>query len=144
MPSPFEAETPVLAALINNTLGRDCQLATSPNQKGSAMRIVFPLLAAVLLATPVAVQAATTKPTPAHLSMQQRFEQANVTHDGHLTLDQAKAGYKSIVRHFTAIDHDNKGYITEDDIRAYYKTLRASHHQPAPTPPSAPTPAHSG
>jgi threonine aldolase len=108
------------------------------------MRIVFPLLAAVLLATPAAVQAATTKPTPAHLSMQQRFEQANVTHDGHLTLDQAKAGYKSIVRHFTAIDHDNKGYITEDDIRAYYKTLRASHHQPAPTPSSAPTPAHSG
>ena len=63
--------------------------------------------------------------------MQQRFEQANVTHDGHLTLDQAKTGYKSIARHFDAIDRDKKGYITEDDIRAYDKTQHTLHHQAA-------------
>ena len=53
------------------------------------------------------------------------------THDGHLTLDQAKTGYKSVARHFAAIDQDKKGYITEDDIRAYNKTQRALHHQSA-------------
>jgi hypothetical protein len=40
-------------------------------------------------------------------------------------------GYKSVARHFAAIDQDKKGYITEDDIRAYYKTQRALHHQSA-------------
>jgi hypothetical protein len=48
-----------------------------------------------------------------------------------MTLDQAKTGYKSIARHFAAVDQDKKGYITEDDIRAYYKTQRALHHQSA-------------
>jgi hypothetical protein len=63
--------------------------------------------------------------------MAQRFEQANVTHDGHLTLEQAKTGYKSVARHFSAIDQDKKGYITEEDIRAYHKTQRTLHHQPS-------------
>ncbi len=65
--------------------------------------------------------------------MEQHFEQANVTHDGHLTLEQAKTGYKSIARHFAAIDQDKKGYVTVDDIRAYNKTQRALHHQSAST-----------
>ena len=95
------------------------------------MRILLPLFAAAMLALPTHAQTATAKPNPTHLSMQQRFAQANVTHDGHLTLDQAKTGYKSLVRHFAAIDQDKKGYITEDDIRAYYKTQRALHHQSA-------------
>jgi hypothetical protein len=63
--------------------------------------------------------------------MQQQFEQANTTHDGHLTLDQAKAGFKTVARHFTAIDQDKKGYVTQDDIKAYYKTQRTLHHQSA-------------
>ncbi len=97
------------------------------------MQILLPLFAAVMLALPTHAQTATTKPNHTHLSMQQRFEQANVTHDGHLTQDQAKTGYKSLVRHFTVIDQDKKGYITEDDIRAYNKTQRALHHQSAAT-----------
>ncbi len=56
-----------------------------------------------------------------------------MTHDGHLTLDQAKAGYKSIAHHFDAIDKDKRGYITEDDIRAYHKTQRTLHHQASST-----------
>ena len=64
------------------------------------MRILLPLLAAVVFALPAHAQTATTKPTHTRLTMQQRFEQANVTHDGHLTLDQAKTGYKSVARHF--------------------------------------------
>lgn len=96
------------------------------------MRILLPLFAAIVFALSAHAQTTTTHTTH-HLTAQQRFEQANVTHDGHLTLDQAKTGYKSIARHFAAIDQDKKGYITEDDIRAYYKTQRALHHQSAST-----------
>jgi Ca2+-binding EF-hand superfamily protein len=96
------------------------------------MRITLPLLA-IAIALPAYAETTTGKPMHAHTTMQQRFEQANTTHDGHLTLDQAKTGYKSLVRHFSVIDQDKKGFITEDDIRAYYKTQRALHHQPAPT-----------
>jgi hypothetical protein len=100
------------------------------------MRRLLALLAACALAFPAYAQTASTGSSTAkarsheHLSMQQRFENANTTHDGHLTLDQAKAGYPAVARHFTAIDQDKKGYVTAHDIRAYYKTLRA-HHQAA-------------
>ena len=98
------------------------------------MRILLALLALPLFVASAHAQTAatstTTKPANAHHTMDQRFQQANVTHDGHLTADQAKTGYKSIARHFAAIDQDKKGYITEDDIRAYYKTQRALHHPP--------------
>jgi|SRR5271166_189789 len=97
------------------------------------MRIMLPLLAAAMLALPAFAQTTTAKPTHTRLTMAQHFEQANVTHDGHLTLEQAQTGYKSIARHFAAIDQDKKGYITEDDIRAYNKTQRALHHQSAST-----------
>jgi hypothetical protein len=94
------------------------------------MRILVPLAAAAMFTVTVPVQAA--QPTHAHQGITQRFEQANTTHDGHLTLEQAQAGYKSVARHFSAIDRDKKGYITEDDIKAYYKGQRALHHQSAP------------
>jgi len=95
------------------------------------MRFLLPLLAAAMLAAPVYANAATAE-NHKHQSMEQQFQRANVTHDGHLTLDQAKSGYKTIARHFAAIDQDKKGYITEADIRAYYKTQRVLHHQSVP------------
>jgi hypothetical protein len=97
------------------------------------MRILLPLLAAAMLTIPAYAQTTDAKPTHTRLTMPQRFEQANTTHDGHLTLDQAKTGYKSVARHFATIDQDKKGYITEDDIRAYNKAQRALHHQSAST-----------
>jgi hypothetical protein len=98
------------------------------------MRILFALLAVPLLS--FAAQAQTTgttgtEPTHKHLTMEQRFEQANVTHDGHLTEEQAKTGYKSVARHFSAIDQDKKGYVTLDDIHAYNKQQHTLHHQAA-------------
>ena len=93
------------------------------------MRILLTLLTAAVLALPAQAETSTTK--HARLTMEQRFEQANSTHDGHLTLEQAKSGYKTIARHFDAIDQDKKGYITEDDIRAYNKTQRSLHRQSA-------------
>lgn len=94
------------------------------------------LVAAFLLALSFAMgqaqaqaQSEDAKPAPHHrMNWQQRFEQANTTHDGHLTLEQAKGGYPSIARHFTEIDSAGKGYVTEDDIRAWHKQRRSSHH----------------
>ena len=101
------------------------------------MRILLALLALPLFVVSAHAQTAatstTTKPANAHHTMDQRFQQANVTHDGHLTADQAKTGYKSIARHFAAIDLDKKGYITEADIRAFDKTQRTLHQQAAAT-----------
>jgi len=94
------------------------------------MRTLLPLLFAALIALPAS---AGSTPKQGRQTMTQRFEQANTTHDGHLTLEQAKAGYKSVARHFDAIDVDKKGYVTEDDIRAYNKTQRTLHHQPTST-----------
>jgi hypothetical protein len=95
------------------------------------MRTLLALLALPLFA--LSAQAQTTNTTPAHkqLTMDQRFQAANVTHDGHLTEEQAQAGYKSIARHFASIDKDKKGYITEGDIHAYNKMQHTLHHEPA-------------
>lgn len=105
------------------------------------MRFPLLLLALPFLALPVQAQTTTATPTTTattattsthhRITWEQRFTQANTTHDGHLTMDQAKAGYSSLARHFAAIDQDKKGYITEDDIRAYYKAQHALHHQSA-------------
>ena len=93
------------------------------------MRILLPLIAAAMLALPAYAKTTTGTPTHSRQTTAQHFEQANVTHDGHLTLEQAQSGYKSIASHFAAIDHDNKGYITLDDINAYNKAQRALHHK---------------
>ncbi len=95
------------------------------------MRILLPILALAMFTLPALGQSTNTAPRHPHQAMEQRFEQANTTHDGHLTLDQAKEGYKSVARHFDAIDKDKKGYVTVDDIGAYNKTQRSLHHSAA-------------
>jgi hypothetical protein len=50
----------------------------------------------------------------------QRFDAANVTHDGRLTLQQAQAArWPEVVRNFPAMDIGQKGYVTLDDIRIW-------------------------
>jgi Ca2+-binding EF-hand superfamily protein len=103
------------------------------------MRILFALIAVPLLTLSAQAQTTKTEPTKTaasthkHMTLEQRFDQANVTHDGHLTEEQAQSGYKSVAKHFAAIDKDKKGYVTEDDIRAYYKTQHELHHQASTT-----------
>lgn len=70
---------------------------------------------------------------PAHharVTWEEHFVQANVAHDGHLTLDEAKAGYPTIVRHFKQIDADGKGYVTQNDVRAWRALQKAGRRQP--------------
>lgn len=48
------------------------------------------------------------------------FYAANTTHDGHLTLAQAKAAdFKPVVDHFSQIDLKKHGYVTFYDIQAW-------------------------
>lgn len=74
--------------------------------------------------SPKPPSANTNRARSPHLTAKQRFEKANTTGDGKLTLEQAKAGYTSIARHFQQIDADHKGYVTQDDIKTWRKATR--------------------
>jgi hypothetical protein len=68
----------------------------------------------------------------ARVSWEQRFVQANVAHDGHLTKEEAQGGYALVAKHFDDIDADHKGYVTENDIRAWRVMRRAAHRLTQP------------
>jgi len=113
------------------------------------MRIYAPLLAASLFALPAFAQTAPAPaatpapavtapvapeaaPAPSHHAkretLKERFEAANTTHDGHLTLEQAKAGMPRVAKHFSDIDKDHKGYVTLEEIHDYAVSMRHTHH----------------
>lgn len=77
-----------------------------------------------------------------------RFEAANVTHDGRLTLAQAEAAHwMVIVRHFGQIDRDRKGYVTWQDIRQFQQEMHAARMQQQGGPPAGaggPPPGYGG
>lgn len=88
------------------------------------------LPAAAATAAPAAPVIAKAPPRTHHLRPWERqFTRANTTHDGHLTLQQAKAGYVTIARHFSEIDLQHKGFVTIDDVRAWH--ARRRHHRHA-------------
>jgi hypothetical protein len=99
------------------------------------------LLAFVLLAMPAAfAQAPGGPPAPQGVphgpgTFRMRFEAANTTHDGRLTLDQAQAAnMRGVVQHFTAMDADKKGYVTLQDVRAWHAAQRAARMAPQGAP----------
>jgi len=60
--------------------------------------------------------------------MKKKFAAANTTHDGHLTLAQAKAAkMRLVVDHFAEIDTQNLGYVTETEIEAWRLDDMAHH-----------------
>lgn len=75
--------------------------------------------------------AAQTHPESHHkhkAGWEEKFAEANTTKDGHLTLEQAQSGYPDIVKHFSEIDTDNKGYVTLDDMHAWHKAQATARH----------------
>lgn|SRR5579872_3843653 len=52
-------------------------------------------------------------------ALSQRFDAANVTHDGRLTRQQAQAAMPRVARNFDAIDVDRKGYVTLQEIQTF-------------------------
>ena len=99
---------------------------------------VAPSVVAPSVVSPNAVSKTANGPH-ARMTWEQRFQMANVSHDGHLTPDQAKTGYQTIARHFADIDTGGKGFITQDDIRAWHKQLRTA---PRPAPEEKLKPRH--
>ena len=59
-------------------------------------------------------------------TLEQRFDEANTTHDGHLTEEQARARMPSVARDFAAIDTGHAGYVTLQQIRDYSHAKRAA------------------
>ncbi len=125
------------------------------------MRLLPALAAALLISTAAAAQPDAPPPPPPgmggpnmqggpggpggpHMNMRQRFEAANVTHDGRLTREQAEAaGLRGILRNFDQIDMDRKGYVTLQDLRAFAQARRAQRGAQPPgqqlPPPPPPT-----
>ena len=91
--------------------------------------------AAALRPAPASPAATTTAaPRARRRTLAERFDAANTTHDGHLTLEQARAGRMiAVARDFDAIDKQHHGYVTMDDIRDYIRARRAARRaHPAP------------
>ena len=101
------------------------------------MRIRFALLALPLLMFSAQAQTTNTEPAHKRQTMEQHFEQANVTHDGHLTRNRRRRATVDCPP-FRRDRQGQEGYVTEADIRAYHKTQRTLHRQVVPTAPKAP------
>ena len=87
-------------------------------------------------AAPAATEA---EPSRSRRSMTERFAAANTTHDGKLTLEQARAGrLRAVVRDFDQIDPTHRGYVTLDEIKAHQSAQRAAHRAARNAKPAAP------
>jgi hypothetical protein len=83
-------------------------------------------------ASPQAQEPASAAPRHARQTWEQRFSQANLAHDGHLTLEEAQSGYSLVAKHFDDIDIDHKGYVTTNDVRAWRIMRKAGRRLPHP------------
>lgn len=92
------------------------------------MRLLHALLLLPLFCAPALAQAAAPASAEHHgrKSAADHFSDANTTHDGHLTLDQATAGYKTIAKSFAQIDTGHHGYVTMDDIKTWKAAKKAA------------------
>ncbi|PTB21443.1 hypothetical protein C9I57_07245 [Trinickia symbiotica] len=52
--------------------------------------------------------------------LHERFANANTTHDGKLTRQQAAAGMPMVARHFDQVDTRHQGYVTLAQVEAYF------------------------
>ena len=90
-----------------------------------ALVLQAPVMASAQTA-PTQTEAPPATATRAH-RMLERFEAANTSHDGRLTLAQASAAHMPrIVSNFSAIDTGNKGYVTVEDLRDFMIKQRAA------------------
>jgi hypothetical protein len=92
------------------------------------MRLFHVLLLLPLCGAPAFAQSVVPPEAEHHgrRSAAEHFADANTTHDGRLTIEQATAGYKSIAKSFNQIDVAHHGYITMDDIKAWRAAKKAA------------------
>lgn len=118
-----------LAALLLTTTLAHAQaispLGGSTNNAGTPPPALAQRPAPAASAPPAAAPAAS--PTHTRRTFEERFTAANSTHDGKLTLDQAKAGrLRAVARDFAIIDKSKRGYVTLDEIKAHQAEQRAA------------------
>ena len=58
--------------------------------------------------------------------VKQRFEAADVNHDGRLTKEEAKTGMPNVYKNFDAIDTRKSGSVTLADIAAFVREKAAA------------------
>ena len=58
--------------------------------------------------------------------LEKRFNAANTTHDGKLTLEQAKAGMPRVAKNFDKIDTEKNGYVTLPQVKEAMKEGEAA------------------
>ncbi len=119
----------LLFALPFCVLPAAAQPAPSPGLAPAPATMKTPQPATEAAAASQAEPAGKSAPAEHQAAWEKRFARANITHDGHLTLQQAKAGYVTISRSFKHIDLDGKGYVTLDDIRAWHKQRSEARHK---------------
>ena len=111
-----------LGGSTNNAGSPPPALATKPATPATTA----PATTAPATTAPAATTPATATPR-AHRTFDERFAAANTTHDGKLTLDQAKAGHlRAVARDFAIIDKSKKGYVTLDEVKAHQSEQRAA------------------
>jgi hypothetical protein len=91
------------------------------------------LILPFLVGSAVAEEPAKADCHRARITWEQHFSQANVSHDGHLTPEEAKSGFPLVAKHFDDIDVDHKGYVTVNDIRAWRVMRKAAHRLTHPS-----------
>jgi hypothetical protein len=58
--------------------------------------------------------------------IEQRFNAANTTHDGHLTKEQAQKGMPRVYKNWDKIDTANAGFVTLQQIKDSMKEAQGS------------------
>jgi hypothetical protein len=131
------------AALMLSLSPAFAQTATPPVTAAPAPMTPAPMAPAPTTAAPATPSTPTMAAPKSHKrqTLQQRFDAANTTHDGHLTVGQADAAkWTYVSKHFSVIDKDHKGYVTVDDIKAYSHAARSAKHN-VPVGKASPPPA---
>lgn len=115
---------PAAAQQTSPTMGTPASPPASASPTGPA---ASPSAPAATSSTPGAARGANRgrRGGQTRQTLQQRFDTANTTHDGKLTLEQAKAGRMNrVANRFDAIDTGKKGYVTMADITTYNRAQR--------------------
>ncbi len=91
-------------------------------------------LASTLLVPWAQVFAANPMQQRMESQLNSRFQQADVNHDGRLTLDEARAGMPLVAQRFTQIDSAHQGFVTLQQIHAEMLKEMAQRAQTSRTP----------
>jgi Ca2+-binding EF-hand superfamily protein len=88
------------------------------------------LLAALTLAMTATAFADPTPPPTTHIEkagakMRERFDTADIDHDGLLTRDETTKGLPHLAKHFDAIDANHDGKLSMQEIAQFLRNKRA-------------------